>query len=121
MASINQVYLLGRVGQEPNYSEPNANLQVAKISIATSRKMKDKEVTQWHNVTCFNGAAKFIHNYVRKGDIISVIGEINYNTFKNKQGEEVRSTDIIAGNIQLIASKERKDNTSENMDDDLPA
>ena len=121
MASINQVYLLGRIGQEPQYTEPNANLQVAKLSIATSRKNKDKEVTQWHNVVCFGNAAKFVQKYVHKGDIVSVIGEVNYNTYKNKQNEDVKTTDIIVNNIQLVAQKERKDNMAQSAQtDDLP-
>lgn len=120
MASINQVILLGRVGQEPQYTEPNGNLQVAKLSIATSRKMKDKEVTQWHSVTCFGNAAKFVQKHVHKGDIVSVIGEINYSKYQNKQGADVFTTDIIAGNIQLVASKDRKEVAYSDMPNDLP-
>ena len=109
---------MGRVGQEPKYSESANGVAVARLSVATSRKVNDKEVTQWHNVACFKNTAKFVHQYVHKGDSILVEGEMTYPTYKNKAGEEVRGSEVIATIIQMaesVGSKQRA------VNNDIPA
>lgn len=110
MASINQVTLLGRVGQEPKVNTSASGVTVAKLSIATSRKYKDKEETQWHNVVVFNKAAEFAQKYIHKGDQVIAIGEIKYDKYTNDKGEEKFLTNIVASNIQLCSSVSKQDN-----------
>lgn len=108
MSSINQVTLLGRVGQEPKVTTANNGTTIAKLTLATSRKYKDQEQTQWHNITVFNKAAEFAGKYIHKGDCVVVIGEIKYDKYTNEKGEERSVTNIVASNIQLCASKQDK-------------
>lgn len=108
MSSINQVTLLGRVGQEPKVTTVSNGTTVAKLTLATSRKYKDQEQTQWHNITVFNKAAEFAGKYIHKGDCIVVIGEIKYDKYTTDKGEDRFVTNIIASNIQLCASKQDK-------------
>lgn len=104
MASLNQITLLGRVGCVPAYSEPKSGLTVARFTLATSKKYKDKEETQWHRLIAFNGHADFINKYVHKGDALLIVGEVKYNTYASKDGEEKTSTDIFVNSVQLVQS-----------------
>lgn len=110
MASINQVTLLGRVGQEPKVNTSASGVTVAKLSIATSRKYKDKEETQWHNVVVFNKAAEFAQKYIHKGDQVIAIGELKTEKYTTDKGEERQSINIIASNIQLLSSANKQGN-----------
>ena len=50
---VNKVILIGNLGQDPE--EPRktqGGLSVLDISIATRRRTKNDETTDWHTVTC---------------------------------------------------------------------
>lgn len=110
MASINQVTLLGRVGQKPTTSTAASGVSIAKFSLATSRKVNNAEETQWHNIVCFSGAADFAGKYLNKGDQVVVIGEIKYNKYTDNKGIEKVLTSIIANNVQQASRKEQATN-----------
>lgn len=105
MSSLNQVTLLGRVGGEPKTSTSGSGTSIARFSLATNRKYKDKKETQWHSIVCFDKASDFAGKYIHKGDCVMVIGEIKYERYTNKEGKEMFVTNILATNIQLCSSK----------------
>lgn len=119
MASINQVTLLGRVGQAPKVSTSQNGVVSARLTVATSRKVNNTEEVQWHNVVCFGKAAEFAKEWIHKGDLVVVLGEIKYSKYTNQKGEDMFVTSIMAGNIQL-ASKKLEGNTKQD-DNDLPS
>lgn len=108
MASINQIILLGRVGQEPQYSEPKEGVSVARLTLATTRKINGQDETQWHRVSVFNKAAEFVKKYVHKGDMVSVLGEMKYSKY-TKNDVQMEKAEVSASNIQLIASSQPKE------------
>lgn len=116
MGNYNKIILLGRVGQEPKYSESANGISVAKFSLATSRKINDKEVTQWHNIVCFKNSSKFVNNYVHKGDQVMVEGEMTYPTYKNSKGEDVKGAEIIATIVQLASTTTKQNHDNNNED-----
>lgn len=125
MGNYNKIILLGRVGQEPKYSESANGIGVAKFSVATSRKVNNKEITQWHNVTVFKNTAKFVQQYVHKGDSVLVEGEMTYQTYKNKAGEDVRYAEVMATIVQIASQGKTQPSQPQNSDfpygDDMPA
>ena len=74
MPSLNQVQLIGNVGQAPEIRSTQSGSNVATISIATSESWKDKssgekkEKTEWHRVVVFGPLVdSVIAKYVVKG------------------------------------------------------
>lgn len=112
MASVNKVIILGNVGQDPEIRE--GNFTVAALSIATSRKWRDKagetqSETEWHRVSAFGRLAEIISQYVRKGDPIYIEGRLRTRKYEDKQGVERWVTEIIAEQLQLLRSKKDND------------
>lgn len=108
MASVNKVIILGNVGQDPEIRE--GNFIVAALSIATSRKWRDKagetqSETEWHRVSAFGRLAEIISQYVRKGDPIYIEGRLRTRKYEDKQGGERWVTEIIAEQLQLLRQK----------------
>lgn len=114
--SYNQVTLMGNVGKDPeiamiptnNPQEPN--VKVAQFSLATTKggyKRQDgtevPEVTQWHHVVAWRKLADIVEKYVKKGDKLFVVGELQYRTYDHKQHQDVKMyvTDIVASDICL--------------------
>ena len=109
MASVNKVIILGNVGQDPEIRE--GNFTVAALSIATSRKWRDKagetqSETEWHRVSAFGRLAEIISQYVRKGDPIYIEGRLRTRKYEDKQGIERWTTEIIAEQLQLLRQKD---------------
>lgn len=105
----NSVSLIGIVGKDAEMRQTQQGAHYAHISLATSMggyKKKDgtdvPEVTQWHRVVAWNSLADFAGKYIKKGMKVAVDGMITYNTYKNQQGVDVNTTDIIASDIVLM-------------------
>jgi single-strand DNA-binding protein len=112
MSSVNKVILIGNCGRDPEMRYLPSGKAVCNVSIATSSKRKDKdsgetiEDTQWHRITFYDRLAEIAGEYVKKGKPIYVEGRLQYGKFKNKDGVEQNTTDIIATEMQLLGGKE---------------
>jgi len=107
MDGLNQVTLIGSVGKDAEVKFIGENSQVAKFSLATNRSYKDKAgvkqtQTEWHNIEVWAETAKFAGQYVKKGGLVLVIGEIRYEKFEDKEGKPQQRTKIVASKIQLF-------------------
>ena len=107
--SKNSVSLIGVVGKDAELRQTQQGVHYVQISLATSTggyKKKDgtdvPEVTQWHRIVAWNNLADFTGKYVKKGMKIAVDGMITYRTYKNQQGVDVYTTDIVADSIVLM-------------------
>lgn len=109
---LNKVMLIGQLGQDPSIRVfQNLDQQVT-VSLATSRRWKDKntgerkEKTSWHNLVFNRGLAKVAADYLKKGSKIYVSGEIDYQEWEDKQtGEKKYRTVIIADTMHMLDSK----------------
>lgn len=105
MSGINQATIVGRMGQEPEIRYTKEGNAVANLSIATSKKYKGEEEVEWHRVVCFGKLADVVREWVHKGDLIGIMGEIRTRKWQDKAGQDRYSTEIIAHNMQMLGSK----------------
>jgi single-strand DNA-binding protein len=98
---MNQVQLIGRVGQYPSFNE---NKTMLTFSIATTDGFGEKKKTNWHNVKAFGKVMEVISKYVAKGDMLAVSGEIEYS---EKDGKKY--TNIVVRDITLISAKKAQE------------
>jgi|ERR1700744_3005112 len=118
MASLNKVILIGHIGQKPEIVETKTGKKIAKFSLATSQKVKDrdgdyKQETQWHSVIVLNeNLTSIIGDYVKKGSKVYLEGQLKYESYEDKEGNTKTSTKILISgfNSQLILldSKEQE-------------
>jgi single-strand DNA-binding protein len=105
--SYNKVTLLGNVGRDPNVREFDNGGKLAVFSMATSKKVKGEDRTQWHQVKVFGKTAEIVEAYVAKGDMILVDGELEYEEWE-KDGEK-KSRAVITvgfgGGVSLIGKR----------------
>lgn len=105
MSGINKVIIVGRLGQEPEIRYTAAGNPVANMSVATSKKYKGEEETEWHRVVCFGKLADVIKEYVHKGDLVGFDGELKTRKWQDAQGHDRYSTEIIAWKMDMLGSK----------------
>jgi single-strand DNA-binding protein len=97
--SLNKVMLIGNVGSDPEIRTTSGGTMVAKVSLATNRRFKDRsgewqERTEWHRLNFWDRQAEIVEQYVSKGDQIYVEGRIEYSQTQDDKGNTRYWTDI---------------------------
>lgn len=108
--SINEVLILGRLGQDPELKYTTSGAPVATISIATNESWKDKESeewqekTEWHQVILWGRLAEIADEYMGKGDKALIRGRLQTRKY-DKDGVEHWITEIVARELFMLGSK----------------
>lgn len=108
--SINKAILVGNTGKDPEVRRTESGVAVASFSLATTEKYKDKngntqEQTQWHNIVCWRELAERVEKYVKKGQQLYVEGKITTRAWRDQEGKDRTTTEIVANNIQMLGRK----------------
>jgi len=108
---LNKVTLIGRLGSDPEVRYMPTGGAVTNVSLATSRRWKDKntgerrEETEWHRIVFFSKLAEIAGEYLKKGSQVYVEGRIQTNKWQDKEGKDRYTTEIIADQMQMLGSK----------------
>ena len=107
--SVNKVILIGRLGKDPEIHYTND--AIARFSIATVEKYKDKqgntiEKVEWHSIVMFGKLAEIAGQYLKKGSLIFIEGKIQSQKYKDKQGIERVSYEIICHGMKMLGAKD---------------
>ena len=106
MAGVNKLILFGNLGADPELRYIADGTAVAKFSLATSEKFKDRqgnpqERTSWHRVTAWGKLAEICGQYLVKGKQVYIEGKLQYGSYE-KDGVKHYTTDIIANTMQML-------------------
>jgi|TARA_A100001011_G_scaffold291785_1_gene303412 single-strand DNA-binding protein len=100
--SLNKVFLIGRLGNDPEIKQMSNGKNVARLSLATSDTWKDKntgekkEKTEWHRIVIFNeGLVNVVQQYLKKGAQVYIEGQIQTTKYTDNSGQEKYSTQIV--------------------------
>jgi single-strand DNA-binding protein len=110
MASLNKVMLIGNLGKDPEIRYAASGTAVAKFSIATSDRSKDKvsgdwvEKTEWHNIVLFNKQAELAGEYLSKGKTVYIEGKLHTQKYE-KDGITRYSTEIVGDKMEFLSPK----------------
>ncbi len=104
---VNKVILIGNLGQDPEEPrQTQSGLSVLDISIATRRRTKNDETTDWHTVTCWNKTAELVHKYLKKGRQVYIEGRLQYDTWTDEStGKNRKKAKIVADSVQFLGNK----------------
>src|SRR5450759_810508 len=111
MKSVNKVILIGNLGKDPEMKFTQGGMPVAKFSIATNERFKDKDGnwqdrTDWHNVVAFQRLAEIAGEYLKKGGKVYIEGRLQTRSWDDKQsGQKKYMTEIVANDLVLLNGK----------------
>ncbi|KAG7349225.1 single-strand binding protein [Nitzschia inconspicua] len=115
--TINQMYVVGRVGNTPEARYLPDNNVVVSLSIALPRyynywEREDLQVeygqeeTEWYNLECWGQLGEFVMKNVEKGTRVGVIGAIDQDYYPNKSTGMVGSNcKILVQDLDILESK----------------
>ena len=102
---LNLCTFIGRLGKDPESKAMPSGTEVCDFSIAVGWKFKDKEGTEWVNVTTFGGLAGVCSQYLRKGSQVMISGRMRTESWE-KDGQKHYKTKIVADNMQMLGKSE---------------
>lgn len=112
---MNNVQLVGRVGQDPKVMG-EVGRKVARFSLATTERgfetksgKKIEDRTEWHTLVFFGNICNVIENYVKTGSLVSVRGSIHYSKWEDADKNARYSTEIWCSDLELLGSKKDSD------------
>lgn len=130
MRGVNKVTLVGTLGQDPEIHTFDNGNKIAKISIATSEKYKNKagelvEDTEWHQAVFGGGLVDVVEKYLKKGSNVYVEGKIKKREYQDKENVKRYFTEIRCNFLTMLPSgagtvNEHANTKVEELDDDLP-
>jgi single-strand DNA-binding protein len=109
--SVNKVILIGNLGKDPEVKVTPSGTPVAKFSLATNERYKDKngqwqDRTEWHNLVAWQRTAEIIGEYVKKGSKIYVEGSLRTSSWDDKNtGEKKYRTEIVVNDLVLLSGR----------------
>ncbi len=108
---LNRVFLIGRLGKDPELRYTPTGTPVCSFRLATDRKWRDKngnlkDETTWHNIVVMGKQAEIATSYLKKGSLIFVEGRLSTRSWDDKDGNRHTVTEIIARNFRFLEKKE---------------
>ena len=107
---MNKVFIVGYAGGDAEQRTTQGGVKYARVSLSTSyggyKKQDGTDVperTQWHHCVGWSGMADTMGRLVTKGMKCAVTGRIEYGTYKNAQGVDIPTTEIVVEELTLMS------------------
>ncbi|HEX8763953.1 MAG TPA: single-stranded DNA-binding protein [Candidatus Acidoferrum sp.] len=108
---VNKVILLGNLGKDPEVKYTQSGMAIARFSLATTERAKDKDgnwqdKTEWHNLVAFGRTAEVAGEYLKKGRTIYIEGALRTSSWDDKEsGQKKYKTEVIVNDLVMVGGQ----------------
>lgn len=117
---MNSVVLVGRLTKDPELRYiPGTGTAVATFTLAINRDYKKKDgtvETDFIPVQVMGKAAEFCANYITKGRLVAIQGNLRIDRYQTQTGENRTFTKVITRSVQAL-DYVKNDNNSSNSNE----
>ena len=103
---MNNVVLVGRLTKDPELRYiPNSGTPVATFTIAIDRDYKKKDGTKETDfipIEIIGKAAEFCANYITKGRLVAIQGNLRVDRYQTQDGENRTFTKVSGRSVQAL-------------------
>jgi single-strand DNA-binding protein len=104
--NVNSVSIAGRVGRDPEVRYFESGTNKTSCSLAVRRTSQ----TDWFDLEAWGKTGEVMGNYVRKGGLIGILGQIKFEEWTDKSTGELRSKPVIlVGELELLGGKKEQE------------
>ncbi len=108
----NKVQLIGKLGNVPEVKNFDGDRKLAKMSLATNEfyvNKKGEKITEtyWHNIIAWGKTAETAEKLLQKGTEVMIEGKLISRSYTDKDGNKKYITEIEAGELLVIAQKQK--------------
>jgi single-strand DNA-binding protein len=108
---VNKVILLGNLGKDPEVKYTQSGMAIARFSLATTERAKDKDgnwqdKTEWHNLVAFGRTAEVAGEYLKKGRTVYIEGALRSSSWDDKEtGQKKYKTEVIVNDLVMVGGQ----------------
>ena len=105
---LNKAILMGRLVADPELRQTTTGKSVARFRLACDRGRRDQSgqsQADFFDVVAWEHSAEFVCKYFQKGALIAVDGRLQSSQYRDKNGNNRTSIEIVAGNIHFAGPK----------------
>lgn len=102
MASLNRVIVMGNLGQDPELRHTQGGTAVCNLSIATTERRGEEQITEWHSIVVWGKTAEACAKYLSKGRGALVEGRLQTRSWEDRDGQKRYKTEIVAESVQFV-------------------
>ena len=105
---LNKIFIMGRLTRDPELRRTQNGTAVTSFSLAVDRDFKSQsgeKETDFIDVVAWRSTAEFVAKYFTKGRMAVVEGRLQIRDWKDKDGNNRRSAEVVADNIYFGDSK----------------
>ena len=105
---LNKIFIMGRLTRDPELRRTQSGTAVTSFSLAVDRDFKSQsgeKETDFIDVVAWRSTAEFVAKYFTKGRMAVVEGRLQIRDWKDKDGNNRRTAEIIAENVYFGDSK----------------
>lgn len=104
--SLNIVHLVGRAGADPDVRYFESGSVLCELTLAVDRRTSRDDKPDWFNLKIWGKTAEVAANYVRKGKLLGIQGELVIETWQDSRTGSERSKPVIrVTRLDLLGSK----------------
>lgn len=113
---LNRIIIMGRFVKDPELRQTNSGKAVTSFTLAVDRDMKDQngeKAVDFIDVVAWRQTAEFVCNYFSKGRMAAVEGRLQIREWRDKDGNNRRSAEILADSVYFADSKKEAVNAAQ--------
>lgn len=102
---MNKFICTGRLTRDPEKRTTQSGKSVTTFTVAVDRRFKQngERVADFFSVVCWEGRADYVAEYIRKGQLVEVVGEIQTRSYE-KDGAKRYTFEVNADEIKPLSS-----------------
>lgn len=105
---LNRIVLIGRLCNDPEERFGQDSTELSKFRIAVNRQGRAREGqpdADFFNVVCFRHSAKFVNQYLRRGNLVAVEGRLQIDEYTDREGVRKQWVEVTADNVQNLTPR----------------
>ena len=109
---LNQVILIGRLVKKPELRVSEGGVNYIKATLAVQSEFKNKDGdydTEFLEFTAFGKLAENTAKYCDKGSLLNIVGSLNNNVYKDKNGVNHYQLSIIENKVSFLSRSVKKE------------
>ena len=107
---MNKVLLTGRLTRDPEMRQLASGKAVTTFSVATNEyRTNGQEKSEYHNVVTWDRLAQICAQYLGKGQSVAVEGRLQTRSWDDDQGKRHWKTEVVAGSVEMLSGRKKKD------------
>ena len=115
---LNRIIIMGRMVRDPELRTTQSGTPVTSFTLAVDRDFKSRDSgeksTDFVDVVAWKQTAEFVCKYFAKGRMAVAEGRLQIREWKDKDGNNRRTAEVVADNVYFGDSKRDEGNAPDN-------